>query len=126
MSNQPNANCLVCGKAYHVCRDCKNANSWRYATCSPAHFQIRAIYLNYRDGLIDLDRARAQMNRVEHSDWHDFKSGYQKFFELLYPTVVNEGLEPVVEGVEIDTLELPVEKPKKKRTKKIVEPISEA
>ena len=116
MSNQPNANCLVCGKAYHVCRDCKNANSWRFATCCPSHFQVRAIFLDYRDGVITLDTARAQMARVGSLDISEFKDGYKKFFDLLYSKSIPEP--EVAEAVDEIVIEPEAVVPKKRRTKK--------
>lgn len=116
MSNQPNANCLVCGKAYHVCRDCKNANSWRFATCCPSHFQVRAIFLDYRDGLITLDTARAQMARVGSLDISEFKDGYKKFFDLLYSKSIPEP--EVSDAVGEIVIEPEAVVPKKRRTKK--------
>lgn len=116
MSNQPNANCLVCGKAYHVCRDCKNANSWRFATCCPSHFQVRAIFLDYRDGVITLDTARAQMARVGSLDISEFKDGYKKFFDLLYSKSIPEP--EVAEAVDEIVIEPEAIVPKKRRTKK--------
>lgn len=125
MSNQPNANCLVCGKAYHVCRDCKNANSWRFATCCPSHFQVRAIFLDYRDGIITLDTARAQMARVGSLDISEFKDGYKKFFDLLYSKVIPEP--EVAELVGEIVIDPEAVAPKKRRTKKTDDtPISEA
>ena len=116
MSNQPNANCLVCGKAYHVCRDCKNANSWRFATCCPSHFQVRAIFLDYRDGVITLDTARAQMARVGSLDISEFKDGYKKFFDLLYSKSIPEP--EVSDAVGEIVIEPEAIVPKKRRTKK--------
>ena len=116
MSNQPNANCLVCGKAYHVCRDCKNANSWRFATCCPSHFQVRAIFLDYRDGLITLETARTQMARVGSLDISEFKDGYKKFFDLLYSKSIPEP--EVAEAVDEIVIEPEAVVPKKRRTKK--------
>ena len=116
MSNQPNANCLVCGKAYHVCRDCKNANSWRFATCCPSHFQVRAIFLDYRDGVITLDTARAQMARVGSLDISEFKDGYKKFFDLLYSKSIPEP--EVADAVDEIVIEPEAVVPKKRRTKK--------
>ena len=125
MSNQPNANCLVCGRAYHVCRDCKNANSWRFATCCPSHFQVRAIFLDYRDGIITLDAARAQMARVGSLDISEFKDGYKKFFDLLYSKAIPEP--EVAESVDEIVIEPELVVPKKRRTKKTDDtPISEA
>lgn len=124
MSNQPNANCLVCGKAYHVCRDCKNANSWRFATCCPSHFQVRAIFLDYRDGVITLDTARAQMARVGSLDISEFKDGYKKFFDLLYSKSIPEP--EVAAAIDEIVIEPEAVVPKKRRTKKTDNTISEA
>lgn len=119
-----NANCLVCNKAYHVCRDCKNVNSWRYATCCPSHFQVRAIFLDYRDGLISIEQARAQMARVGPLDISDFRDGYKKFFDLLYSKSIPEP--EVAEAVEEIQVDPEAVVPKKRRAKKTEEPMSEA
>lgn len=122
--NGTNANCLVCDKAYHVCRNCQNANSWRYATCCPSHFQVRAIFLDYRDGLITIKQAREQMARVGPLDISGFRDGYKKFFDLLYATSIPES--KVAEAVGDISIEPEAVVPKKKRVKKIDDPMSEA
>ena len=119
-----NANCLVCNKEYTVCRDCQNANSWRYATCCQSHFQVRAIFLDYRDGLISIEQAREQMARVGSLDISEFRDGYKKFFDLLYSKVIPES--EVAEAVDGILIEPEAVVPKKKRVKKIEDPMSEA
>lgn len=119
-----NANCLVCNKEYTVCRDCQNANSWRHATCCPSHFQVRAIFLDYRDGLISIEQAREQMARVGSLDISGFRDGYKKFFDLLYSKSIPEP--EVAEAVDEIVIEPEAVVPKKKRVKKIDDPMSEA
>ena len=119
-----NANCLVCNKAYHVCRDCQNTNSWRHATCCPSHFQVRAIFLDYRDGLISIEQAREQMARVGSLDISEFRDGYKKFFDLLYSKSIPEP--EVAEAVDEIVIEPEAVVPKKKRVKKTEDSMSEA
>lgn len=100
MSKQNNTQCLVCGKSYHVCRDCDSINSWRRAACCPEHFQVRQIFLSHRDGTLDDAQAKQGLEYIGVTNGDNFNEGYRKWFQKLFaPVVVDEPIfedEPVV------------------------------
>ena len=112
---QPNAVCKVCGAGYRICRDCTSVNSWRVAACSRQHYQIRQIFLSFRDGLISADVAKTMLSRVGDFDYSAFTPGYRAFFTMLYA-------EPVVDvqSVEADA-EVVQPTPKKRRSVRSIE-----
>lgn len=115
MDQQTNAICQVCGAPYKICHVCTSVNSWRVAACSTQHYQIRMIYLQFRDGLISEDAAKEMLARVGELDYSGYTAGYKAFFEKLY--------EPPVVG--IDDVDVVEEEPvvtavKRRRTKKTV------
>ena len=114
---KPNAVCKVCGADYRICRDCTSMNSWRVSACSRQHYQIRQIFLSFRDGLISADVAKTMLDRVGEFDYSAFTPGYRAFFTMLYavPAVDVQSVEDDEETVELT--------PKKRRSTKAVEEV---
>ena len=114
---KPNAECKVCGAGYTICHDCTSVNSWRIAACSRQHYQIRQIFLSFRDGLISADVAKEMLDRVGEFDYSAFTPGYKAFFTMLYA-------EPAVDVQNVDVDEEVVEPiTKKRRSTKAVEEV---
>ena len=113
----PNAECKVCGEGYTICHDCTSVNSWRIAACSRQHYQIRQIFLSFRDGIISADVAKEMLDRVGEFDYSAFTPGYRAFFTMLYA-------EPAVDVQSVEDDEVVVElTPKKRRSTKAVEEV---
>lgn len=49
--------CSICGKEYDYCFNCKNSNNWRRFTCTSDHYCIRQIIVDYREGIINAEKA---------------------------------------------------------------------
>lgn len=88
MSKEPNANCLVCGKPYYVCRDCNGINSWRRAACCPEHFQIRQVYLSHRDGELTDEQAKQGLQYIGVTSGDNLNEGYRQWVNNLFAPIV--------------------------------------
>ena len=115
---KPNAVCKVCGADYRICRDCTSMNSWRVSACSRQHYQIRQIFLSFRDGLISADVAKTMLDRVGEFDYSAFTPGYRAFFTMLYA-------EPAVDvqSVEVDESVVAPTQRKRRSTKAVEEAV---
>lgn len=87
MPKKSNAICQVCGTPYYICKNCEKLNSWKTSACSTQHFQIRQIYLQYRDKLITLKQATTMLSHLGEIDYSNFTDGYKAFFEMVYMPV---------------------------------------
>ena len=116
--NKTNAECKVCGAGYMICQDCTSVNSWRIAACSRQHYQIRQIFLSYRDGLISADVAKEMLDRVGEFDYSAFTPGYRAFFTMLYAVPAVD-----VQSVEADEVVVAPTQRKRRSAKAVEEAV---
>lgn len=78
--------CYVCGKEYNICGDCESSrmNPWRRTTCCVEHYQIRQVFLQYRDGHITIDEARQMLEGIGQTSGEGLNGLYQGFFRKVF------------------------------------------
>jgi len=78
--------CYVCGKEYTVCKSIRDSkmNPWRKTACCIEHFQIRQVYMQYRDGAINKVVAREMLEHIGVTSGKGLKQGYHEFFEEIF------------------------------------------
>ena len=76
MADKLNANCSICGKAYHLCMSCKThmeLNPWKVHTDTSEHYKIYQIIHGYSVGLYTKDEAKSKLEKVDLSDLEDLR-----------------------------------------------------
>ena len=60
--------CLVCGKAFKVCRTCRKdideVYQWRRVVCCPEHFAFHIPIIDYVRGNIDKETAKNDLEKA--------------------------------------------------------------
>lgn len=81
--------CYVCGKEYNVCGDCETSrlNPWRRTACCVEHYQIRQVFLQYRDGHITVDEARQMLEGIGQTTGEGLNGLYQGFFSKVFEPI---------------------------------------
>lgn len=104
--------CLVCGHEYDLCKDCEQSriNPWRKTVCCVEHFQIRQVFLQYRDGCIDLTEAKQMLEGIGQTSGDGLKPSYQEFFAKVFAEQETVNVKPEsVEEVVVEAAEEEVE-----------------
>lgn len=73
---KPNWNCIVCNKAYRVCRSCETTHSYKWIACCPEHYAIRNIVLAYNDKKISKQEARKELASYDLSNYKSFRNEF--------------------------------------------------
>lgn len=92
---KPNWNCIVCGKAYRVCRSCETSHSYKWIACCPEHYAIRQIVLAYRDKKISKQEAQRELSSYDLSQYKNFNKEFVDFIDgILLEPEVKKTIEP--------------------------------
>ena len=79
---EPNAQCIICGKRYHICNDCKNIKSafpWRTVADTVTCYKIFMALKQYLDGDISKEEAKDILSNINigsldsYTDWVQFQ-----------------------------------------------------
>lgn len=79
-----------------MCPTCEESrlNPWRKTVCCAQHYQLREVYLQFRDGIITMDQAKEMLENIgiTVSDGDNLKQGYKDFLNKVFEA----GISPVV------------------------------
>lgn len=112
-----NAECSICGKAYHVCVSCKDemsATPWKVHTDTSEHFKVFQIVRGYSTGVYNKEEAKARFERVDLSDIGSFRPNIKSIIKGILKEnkrVVSDSVKKVNERVVVATDETETEKP---------------
>lgn len=88
----------MCGKEYDVCPTCEESrlNPWRKTVCCAQHYQIRMVYLQYKDGCVTIEQAKEMLDNIGCIDISGLKPGYQEFIKQTQHVVTDNPVTPSV------------------------------
>ena len=71
-----------------MCPTCEESrlNPWRKTVCCAQHYQIRMVYLQYKDGCVTIEQAKEMLENIGATDGSGLKPGYQDFFKQIFST----------------------------------------
>lgn len=87
--------CVLCGTGYHACDSCekeKTFTPWRTLTDTVEHYKIFTILKEYKNKLIDRDRAKELLSSLNLSGKENYKESAKKVLADIY---MNVNTEPV-------------------------------
>lgn len=79
---EPNTECIICGKKYYVCGNCKETTeflSWRTIADNPTCYKIFMTLNEYLNKSIDKQEAKRQLTNTDlskldtYADWVQFQ-----------------------------------------------------
>lgn len=80
--------CLVCGKEYKYCKDCERNHSYKEITCNPIHYSIFIVIIEYRDRVINKEKAIEKLNNlnITYSNYQNYtwENSIKKFLDEIF------------------------------------------
>lgn len=76
-----NANCIICGKPYHICMSCKDQQKlepWKTYTDTSEHYKIYQLLRGVNIGTFTFEEAKKRLEGIDLSDMSTFPNNIKK------------------------------------------------
>ena len=97
MAENINANCMICGKGYHMCLSCKDMvrlKPWQLHTDTSEHYKIYQILHGHTTGVYSDKEAKEKLQLVDLSDVDTFrpevKAAIHKIMDYVEQSILEE------------------------------------
>lgn len=84
MAEKNNAECSICGKAYHKCVSCKNSMSaapWKIHCDTAEHYKIFQVIHGFNTGVYTKEEAKNKLQLIDLSDLNSLRDHIKKIIK---------------------------------------------